>query len=182
MLKGIYDFSTGGRARLFCATANVTAMGAYTTAAGIGGPLLWNGSNVGGSLGVTAFIVSCSYGLTTASAAAGAIGITGGGEQPAAPTTTTAIDGVDGLNFGDGANPACTAYRLGTVAVVGESLLVLGHVHTGALSVDTEDDNFVHLGGMITVPVGCWAAVASSAVLTTSVMTVSLVWAEVPNP
>jgi hypothetical protein len=182
MLKGIYDFSTGGRARVFCANATVTAMGAYTTAAGIGGPLLWNGSAVGGGNGVTAFILSCSYGLTVASTVAGAIGITGGGEQPAAPTSTTAIDGLDGLNYGDAAGPACTAYRIGTVAVVGEGLLVTGRIHTGAITVDTDDDNFVHLGGMITVPTGCWAAVAGSAVLTTSVIQVSLCWAEVPNP
>ena len=99
--------------------------------------------------------------------------------QPNAPTSTTAIDDVFNLQIG-GQAPACTPYRIGTVAAHGVGFLPVGMVHTGALTVDTTDDNFVELGGAIQVAPGSWAAVAASATLTTAVMQIGLVWCEVP--
>jgi hypothetical protein len=177
MLLGINPLLLGGRGSIFSANAVITSMGLYSTAAGTGGPLLYNGSATGHS-GVTAYLLSISYGLSVASAVAGAIGITGG--PTTAPTTTTAITSKANLWLG-GPTPLCTAYNIGTVSAAGTFFLPTGHVHTGAITVDTDDDNFVHLGGVITVPPGYFVSVAADAVLTTSVIDVGITWIELPN-
>jgi hypothetical protein len=181
MLQGLQPPQIAGRGNIYTANANVTSMAAYTATAGVGGPLLWNGSNANGAKGVTAYLLAVSYGLTVASTVAAAIGIIGNASQPSAPTSTTAIDGVDNLNYGSAQAPSCTAYRIGTVAVASPSLFVTGHVHTGAITVDTDDDNFVHLGGAIIIPPGCWVALGASATLTSAVITCGMTWLEVAN-
>jgi hypothetical protein len=173
--------ANAARGFVYSATAVVTAMQPYTTSTGIGGPLLWNGSNLSGQKGVTAFILGVGFGVTTASAAAVGIGICGGDGQTAAPTSTTAIDLSGPLHFGSQQVAQCTVYRKGNVTNLSYAFLNLGQVHTGAVNLDTADDNFIHLGGMPHVHAGSWCAVASSAVMTTAVLTVSLVWLEVPN-
>ncbi len=168
----------GGRGAVFSANAVITAMGLYSTAAGTGGPLLYNGSAASSHAGVTAYLLSVSYGLSVASAAAGAIGITGGATT--APTTTTAITSKANLWIG-GASPICSVYNIGTTSAAGTFFLPLGHIHTGAITVDTDDDNFIHLGGAITIPPGYFVSVAADAVLTTSVIDVGITWLEMPN-
>lgn len=180
MLQGFLSSpNTGGRGNVFCASAAVTPT-LFSTAAGMSGPLLWNGSAVGGGRGVTAYLLSVSYGLSTASTVAGAIGITGAAGQPAAPTTTTAI-GLTGNLYVGGPSPQCTAYTVGTVVNAGTFFMPTGSVGTGAITVQTADDNTVNLGGMIAVPTAAWASVAASAVLTTSVIQVAITWLEVAN-
>lgn len=183
MLAGyLWPPNAAGRGNVYVAQAIVTAMAAYTATAAVGGPLLWNGSNLNSQKGVTAYLLSVSYGLTTASTAAAAIGITGNSGQPAAPTSTTAIDGVDNLNYASTSpSPGCTAYKIGTVVNAGAALLTLGQIGTSALTTEFAGDNFVNLGGMIVVPPGCWAGVAASATMSSAVMTVSMVWLEMPN-
>lgn len=153
-------------------------MGLWSTAAGTGGPLLYNGTTAGSHASVTAYILSISYGLSVASTVSGALGLTGG--PTTAPTTTTAITSTANLWLGGQASK-CTAYAIGTPSAAGTFFLPTGHIHTGAITVDTDDDNFVHLGGAIVVPPGYFLSVAADAVLTTSVIDVGLTWLEMPN-
>lgn len=165
-----------GRGNIFAAYASETALPAYSATAQ-GGPLLWNGS---ANLGVTAFLLAIGYGETVASTVAGAIGVTGASGQPSAPTSTSAITKAANLNIG-GPSSACTVYSAGTVVNGGAFFLTTGQVDTQALTAGTTDENFIHLGGLIQVPSGCWAGVAASTALTTSVLQISLVWIEIPN-
>ena len=66
-------------------------------------------------------------------------------------------------------------------SAAGTFFLPTGHIHTGAITLDTDDDNFVHLGGAITVPPGYFFSVAADAVLTTCVIDVGITWLEMPN-
>src|SRR6185369_5697280 len=93
-LHGRY-YEQASRGNVFMAQAIVTAPVIYTTAAGTGGPLLWNGSTT-----VKAALLAVGWGVTTVTTVAAAFGITGGGGQPSAPTSTTAIDGRANLLMG----------------------------------------------------------------------------------
>lgn len=181
MLAGFQPFAWGGRGLIYGAYAAVTAPVIYTTAAGTGGPLLWNGSAVGGGRGVTAYLLAMSYGLTVASTVAGALGITGNSGQLAAPGSTSAITASQCIAPIGGSASQCNVYNVGTPSSAGNFFLPTGHVHTGALTVDTDDDNWIHLGGAVAVPPGSWASVAASATLTTAVIQIGLVWIEIPN-
>lgn len=181
MLKGVYDFVASGRANVYSALAIVTGPVIWSTAAGTGGPLLYNGSNANGLKGVTAFILSVSCNITTTSGVAGTLGITGG--PTTAPTTTTAIDSLMNLRFSTGApaTPGCSLYRKGTVSAAGLGFMPVFDIDTGAQTVDTVVKGLEHLGGIIEVGVGNFASLAGSATLTSAVMNLGLVWAEVPN-
>lgn len=181
MLKGVYDFVASGRANIWAAEALVTAPVIWSTAAGTGGPLLYNGSAAGGGKGVTAYLLAMSVNVTTSSGVAGALGLTGG--PTTAPTTTTVIDAIMNLRFTTGApsSPQCSVYRKGTVSAAGVGFLPIMDVDTGAQTVDTVVKALEHLGGIIEIGVGNFASVAASATLTSAVCSIGLVWAEVPN-
>jgi hypothetical protein len=165
--------------QIFIATANVTGMGAYTTAAGTGGPLLWNDSVVAASgARVMAILLAVGIGITTASAAAAGVGITGNSGQITVPGSTTAIDNVANAWIG-GPLPVCNPYRIGTPTNAGNFFMPVASLGTGALTVDNIDFSWFDLGGSIIVPPGSWAAVAASAVATTSAMSIGLMWCEV---
>src|SRR4051812_46450709 len=89
------------------AYATTTAPVIYSTAAGTGGPFLWNKPNSG----VEAHILGISVAGVVASAAAGAIGFTGAAGQTVLPTNT-AIDAVGNAYVGGGAS------QMGVVARV----------------------------------------------------------------
>jgi len=172
VLAGFRDYTQigGGKGNIFCAYASVTP--AIYTGTTLTGPLLWNGSAVSGGRGVTAYLLATSFGLTVATTVPAAIGITGASGQVAAPTSITAIGAVA---------PQCTAYAAGTVVNAGTFFLPIGHVQTGAITVATDDDNLVPLGGLVEVGVQGYAAVAAGATLTGSTIEVGLVWIEFPN-
>lgn len=161
------------RGRLFMAHAIVTAPVIWSTEAGTGGPLLWNGSST-----VQANILGVGISHTVVTTVAASIGLTGGNGQSAAPTSTTAIDSTGNLLVG-GAASACTAYRVGTT-VDNKWFFPLGAFHTGALTVDTFGMGWFDLDGMIIVPPNCYVSVAASATATTLVMQACLVWEEIP--
>ena len=171
-----YQLARAGQ--LFCATAVVTAPVKWTTAAGMGGPLLWNntGPAAGGGARVMAVVIGVGVGWTTAPGATGQLGLTWGSGQTSAPTTTTAIDGVANM-FPGGAAPLCNTYRIGTVANAGVAFLATHSVSTAngpaASTLETLD-------GMVQIPPGSWVSVAGSAAISSLVATISLVWAEVP--
>jgi hypothetical protein len=162
------------RGNLFTAHAIVTAPVIYTTAAGTGGPLLWNGSST-----VRAAILAVGWGISTVTTVAAVIGLTGNNGQTAAPGSTTAVDSVKNCYMGAAA-PACTAYRVGTPTSAGNFFHPLGHLHTGALTVDTDGMHWVDIGGMFILPPGGWISFAASATASTTVGNFGMVWEEVP--
>jgi hypothetical protein len=161
--------------KVFQAYATNTAPGIWSTAAGIGGPLLWNrpASNV------DAHILAVGIGVSVVSTVAGSIGLTGNSGQSVAPTTTTAIDGSGNMLVG-GASSSVTAYRIGTPANAGSFFQPLAHVHTGALTVDNFGIAWIPVDGMLVLPPGAWCSLAGSAVLTTLQAGMSIVWCELP--
>lgn len=164
------------KGQVYTAYATVTAPVIYSTAAGTGGPLIWNGSS-----SVDVVVLGMGYSVSVVTTVAGSIGLTGGRGQATAPSSTTAIDaGPQNLMVG-GPLPLSTSYRVGTVANAGNFFIPIAFMHTGALTVDTNALSFVDLGGMIVVPPQSWVSVAGSATLTTLQVAVALVYAEVPK-
>lgn len=162
--------------KVFNSYATLTAPVAYSTAAGTGGPLLWNRPNSG----VDAHILAVGFSTSVVTTVAGGLGVTGNAGQDVAPTTTTAID-ASGNSLVGGAASACTTYRVGTPANAGNFFVPFAQVHTGALTVDTTGLLWVDLGGIVVVPPAAWASIAATAALTTLQAQVALVWAELPH-
>lgn len=161
------------RGNLFMAQAIITAPVIWTTEAGTGGPLLWNGSST-----VKASILAVGFGVSVVTTVAASLGLTGGNGQSAAPTTTTAIDSQANLLIG-GPAPAVSAYRVGTT-VENKFFFPFADLHTGALTVDTRGVQWVMLDGLITVPPNSFVSVAASATASTTVMNACIVWEEIP--
>jgi len=159
--------------RVFSATATVTAPVIYTTAAGTGGPLLWNRPNSG----VNLHLLAVGFGVTTVSTVAAALGITGNVGQAVAPTTTTAID-ASGSTLIGGSVSSANAYRVGTPSNAGNFFIPFSHLHTGALTVDNTGVQWIELNGIVVCPPSAWVSVAASATATTAVLQMSLIWAE----
>lgn len=173
-LHGMY-YEQAVRRNTHVAHAIVTAPVIYTTAAGTGGPLLWNPP----STGVNAVILAVGFGVTTVTTVAAALGLTGNSGQTSAPGSTTAIDSRTNLYIG-GAQAACSVYRVGTPTNAGGFFIPFGALHTGALTVDNTSTAWINIDGMLIVPPGCWASIAASATATTTVAQLAMVWEEVP--
>jgi len=172
-LHGRY-YEQAVRGNLFVARAIVTAPVIFSTAAGTGGPLLWNGST-----NRNAVILGIGVPHTVVTTVAAALGLTGAAGQVSAPGSTTAIDTTSNLFIGGSAS-ACTAYRVGTPTNAGTFFWPLAQVHTGALTVDTFGNGWIDVGGALIVPPQCWCSIAASATATTLVGQFSMVWEEVP--
>lgn len=162
------------RGNLFMAHAIVTAPVIYSTAAGTGGPLIWNNST-----NKNINILKVGFGTTVVTTVAAALGLTGNTGQVSAPGTTTAIDSSKNLYIG-GAASAATAYRIGTVTNAGNFFLPFAQLHTGALTVDNTGMQWVDIAGAVTCPPNCWVSVAASATASTTVAQICVVWEEVP--
>lgn len=161
--------------KVFSAYAIVTAPVIFSTAAGTGGPLLWNRP----SSGVDAHILAVGFSTSVVTTVAGGIGLTGGPGQVAAPTSTTAIDASGNMLVGGPAS-ACTPYRVGTPVAAGLQLVPFAQFHTGALTVDTTGLGWIDFDGSMIVPPGSWASPAGTATLSTLVVSMALIWAELP--
>lgn len=173
-LHGKY-YETTSRKNVFIAHAIMTAPVIYTTAAGTGGPLLWNGSST-----VYGNLLKVGFSTSVVTTASGGLGITGGTGQTAAPGTTTAIDG-SGCTYLGGPAPQITPYRLGTVTNAGTWIAPFVEFHTGALTVQsTNAMTWVDLDGLFLFGPGSWMAIAGTATLTTLQVRVSLIWEEIP--
>lgn len=165
-------YEAAARGRLFMAHAIVTAPVIWSTAAGTGGPLVWNGSTTH-----NVNILAMSAVITTASGVAGALGLTGNTGQVSAPGTTTAIDSRANLLIG-GAASGATPYRVGTVTNAGGFFLPVIPIGTNAVT--AQIPTWVDLGGILTIPPNCWASVAGSATLTSLVAQIGLLYEEIP--
>lgn len=172
-----YDLARNGQ--VFSAYAIVTAPGIFSTAAGTGGPLLWNNTAVGAVRPVNAVILAVTCAINVVTTVAAALGITGNKGQSVAPTATTVIDASGNMLIG-GPAPTCNVYRIGTPASAGNLFLPLLGLSTGALTVDNGLLGMIDLGGAIVVPPGSWVSVAASAVASTTVAQLGLLWAEIP--
>lgn len=173
-LNGRY-YEQASRGRLFHAFAIVTAPVIFSTAAGTGGPLVWNPPTSGVNLSVLA--VTC--GLTVVTTVAAALGLTGNTGQTSAPASTTAIDQRSSALVGGQASVS-TPYRIGTPTNAGGFFLPLLQLHTGALTVDNLGMGFIDVGGAIIAPPGSWVSIASSATATTTVAQLGMLYAEIP--
>lgn len=174
--SSFYDLARQGQ--VFSARAVVTAPVIFTTAAGTGGPLLWNGSKLSDRR-VNAIILGVTCAITTVTTVAAGLGITGGSGQTSAPSSTTAIDTTANLLIG-GSPSRCTTYRVGTPSAAGTFFLPLLSLHTGALTVDNTGYGLFEIGGLIVVPPDSWCSISSSATASTTVAQLGLIWAEVP--
>jgi len=165
--------------RVFSAMATVTAPVIFSTAAGTGGPLLWNRP----ASGIDAHILGVSFGAqTTVGTVAGALGLTGNGGQSVAPTATTAIDAQQNMLVGGPASGLGGVYRVGTPANPGAGLFpVIAAGITAATGASIELANsWIDIGGGFIIPPGSWGALAGSATLTALVVSLGLLWAELP--
>lgn len=163
--------------KVFSAYALVTAPVIFSTAAGTGGPLIWNkpGSTV------DAHVLGVSFGaLSTAATVAGSVGLTGNGGQQVAPTSTTAIDGIQNMQVGANASAMGGVYRVGTVANAGAGFFPLIAVGTGAITAIEAAASWIDIGGGFIIPPGSWGSLAGNVTLTTGVMALGIMWAELP--
>ncbi len=161
--------------KVYSAYATVTAPVIFSTAAGSGGPLIWNKPNSG----VDAHILGVGVSVSVASAVAGAVGLSCSTGQTAAPTSTTAIDGSGNCLVG-GAASACNAYRVGTVANAGGFIMPVFNVGTTATSAQFVS-TWVDIGGSLVIPPGNCGFVCGTATLTTLAAGITLIWAELPT-
>lgn len=172
-LHGRY-YEQASRGKVFTAHAIITAPVIYTTAAGTGGPLLWNNS-------VThrAAILAVGWGISVVTTVAATLGLTGNSGQSAAIGSTTAIDSVKNCLIGGG-NSAMSQYRVGTPAAAGNFFHPLGSLHTGALTVDTNGMTWMDIGGLFVLPPQSWISFAASATASTTVGNFGMIWEEIP--
>lgn len=174
-----YDWCKRGR--VYSAFAVITAPVAYSTAAGIGGPLLWNDTNTDQYPQVNAVILAVSADIVTASTVAATLGITGNSGQTAAPSSTTAITATANTFIGGGQQlSGCNVYNVGTVTNAGNFFLPTHSIGTGAVTVSNTASEWVDIGGSIVVPPGSWASIAGSVAATTAVINIGILWAEIP--
>ena len=168
----LYEASRLGN--LFMCRAVVTAPVIFTTAAGTGGPFIWNGST-----NRNVSILRVGWGITVVSTVAAAIGLTGGTGQTAAPTGTTAIDSTTNGLLG-GSSGGATAYRVATPTAAGAWFFPVGDVQTGALTTSPGVQHWVNIDGAITVPPNGWCSFSSSATASTLVIQASIIYEELP--
>jgi hypothetical protein len=180
----LVEFSRAGD--VFCAySANVTALPAYSATAL--GPILFNGTGLPNLSGIypekKAYILGIGLAVTTASAAAVAVGLTWGSQLTTPPVqnisiaATTAITLVS-CTYATNKQPSCSAYNAGTVASAGYGFLPLVSLPTTALTALPVTDVWIPIDGAIVLQAGGWCALAASATATTSVLQYSIVWCE----
>lgn len=162
---------------LFSAYATLTAPVIFSTAAGTGGPLLWNKP----SSNFDAHILAVGFSSSVVTTVAGGLGFTGNAGQIIAPTATTAIDASGSLFIGGNNTSLGGVYRVGTPTNAGNIFLPFAQFHTGALTVDTTGLTWIDIGGAIIIPPSCWGAVAATATLSTLQVQVGVIWAELPT-
>ena len=172
-VSGSSYFDLCRKGQVFCAYAIVTAPVIYSTAAGTGGPILWNNTP-----DKTAVILGMTFGSAVVTTVAAAIGLTG--NTGSVGGATTAIDTVASLLIGGPASQM-TVFRTATPSTAGNFFLPLMDVHTGALTVDTENFGFIPLDGLVCVQPGAWVSIAASATASTLQAKFGLIWAEIAH-
>lgn len=160
------------RGNIFSARASVTAMVIYTTAAGTGGPFIWNGST-----NKVVSVLKVGWTVTTASTVVGMVGVATGTGMTVAPTNTAVGD--TGNCYTGGPASAATAYSTATSTGT-PRFIPLGQVSTGAVSIVPANTTLFDFKGSLVVPPNCWVSLAASATLTTCVLQTFIMWEELP--
>ena len=174
-LMGRY-YESAYRGNVYFANAIVTAPVIFSTAAGTGGPLLWNQST---SYNLVLLKMTC--GITTVSTVAGSLGI--GVGISTIPGTLTAIDSMfsaknPGVKITGTANAQVS--KIGTPSAAATNFFPVFSINTGALTVAAGLQMTWEIDGAIIVPPGSFASPCGSATLSTLVTNIGLVWMEVP--
>jgi hypothetical protein len=171
-------YSTLAKAgKLFMAYATVTAPVVFSTAAGSGGPLLWNRPNST----IDAHILALGFSTSVVTTVAGGIGLAGSVGQTITPSTTTAIDATGNCLLGGPATQLGGVFRVGTVANAASQFFPVAQFHTGALTVDTTGVTWQDVGGALVVTPGTCGFVAATVTLTTLAIQIGMIWAELPT-
>lgn len=162
--------------KVFYTSAIITAPVIFSTAAQLG-PMLWNRPGSG----VDAHILAVSASSpTTAATVAGAISYASQ-TQATVPTTATALT-------------VMNAYQGGVVSAMGgvfstATILVaptnvpfpLIAVNTGAITTGVLTNNVIDVGGAFQIGPGSLGYICGNATLTALVLTIGLLWAELPT-
>lgn len=159
--------------KVHTAYATTTGCVIYTTAAGTGGPIIFNPS----ASGVDCHILAVSLLTVVAAAAAGGVGFTG---NTGGNSANTAID-ASGNALAGGPNSAVNVYRVATPTNAGNFFMPLAQVDTGALTVSNMTPAWIRVDGAFVIPPGNWGGLAASATLTTAQLSMGLIWAELPH-
>jgi hypothetical protein len=162
--------------KVFYVSATVTAPVIFSTAAQLG-PMLWNrpGSGVDAHL-----LAVCLSSPTTAATVAGAIGWASNAQTTAPTTPGTALVAVNAY-AGGGASQMGFIGSTGTVLILPVPIFMpLIAVNTGAVSVNGISQNWLDVGGALIVGPGTVGYICGSATLSTMVLQVGIVWAELP--
>jgi hypothetical protein len=164
---------TAQRGNVFSARCtSITAMVIYTTAAGTGGPFIWNSST-----NKVVSILKVGWTITTAATATGMIGVATGTGMTVAPTNV-AITDTGNCYIG---GPASSASVYNTATSTGTPRFIpLAQISTGATSTVMANTPWFDFRGALVIPPNCWVSLASSATLTTCVMSTTMLWEELP--
>lgn len=162
--------------KLFYATAIGISGTIYTTAAGSGGPLIWNKTNSN----VEAHLLAVSLSVTTTTSVAGALGIIGCLGQSAAPGTSAAISNSGSTYLGGQVSQMGGIYNTCTPTNAASTFFPVAEIGTGATTAVTGAPTWIDLGGAFIIPQGTIGGIGFSATLTSGVFTVGLLWAELP--
>ena len=149
-----------------------TAPASFVTAAQFG-PVLWNRSGSG----VDAYVLAVGVSnLTTANTGGGALGWTSS-VQVTEPTTPTKL--VAWNAYAGGGNSIVNAYSTATVSVLPTPIFwPLTALTQGAVTINALTQNWINVDGALVVAPGTMGCVCGSAVLTATVSTCTVVWAE----
>jgi hypothetical protein len=163
---------------VYSAYASVTAPVIFSTAAGTGGPLIWNRPNSN----TDAHILAISYGsLSTATSVSGSLGLAAGVGQTIAPTATTAIDATGNMYVGGPVSKMGGVYRIGTTTNAGSQYMPVIAIGTGAITAHQAISSWIDIGGSMIIAPGTWGSPAANATLTSGVIGIGILWAELPS-
>ena len=149
-----------------------TAPASFVTAAQFG-PVLWNRPGSGIDAYVLALGVS---NLTTANTGGGAVGWTSNVQvtEPTSPTKLTSWNAYAG-----GGNSLINAYSTATVGILPTPIFwPLTALTQAAITLPHLTQNWINIDGSLIVAPGTMGCVCGSAVLTATVSTCTIVWAE----
>lgn len=161
------------RGNVFVAHSAATAPAAYTSVAGLGGPLIWNSSPT-----TMVVILAVSITMSVASTVAGSLGLTGGIGQLAPPGSTTAITS-QSCGLISRSNPKSSIFKIGTITA-SKFFLPLYSVELGATTTFPALSGWIDVNGAVICPPFSWVSIAANVVLTTGQFAIGIVYEEVP--
>lgn len=164
--------------KVFYTSAIITAPVIFSTAAQLG-PMIWNKPGSGVDAHILA--VCCSE-PSTATTVGGAIGLAMNSTQSTAPTTATSIVAVNAYS-GGGTSQMAGVFSTATVLVTNPAPIFLPLIGVAGAAItvgNTITAAVADVEGLAICGPGTVAYVCASGTLSSGVMTIGLVWAELP--